>query len=100
MVDKIHDRCGICVVSKRLGNCLIWTYMALKLVIILNATLQLYLIQVFLGFTGHSLKPAPIESVMEGKPKYTFGKQSYALTEILIPLSYLFYYPIQFPRTF
>ncbi|KAM7540100.1 hypothetical protein Aperf_G00000034424 [Anoplocephala perfoliata] len=78
MVDKMHDVCGICVVSKRLGNCLIWSYMVLKLVIILNATLQLYLIQVFLGFTGHYLKPAPIETVMAGKPKYTFEKSEYS----------------------
>ncbi|VDL18509.1 unnamed protein product [Hymenolepis diminuta] len=74
VVDKMYHNFGICVMSKRLGTRLIWSYMILKALIILNAALQLYLIQVFLGFTGHYLKPATIESVIEGKPKYTFEK--------------------------
>nr|CDS33939.1 innexin unc 9 [Hymenolepis microstoma] len=73
-VNKMYDRFGICVMSKRLGTRLIWSYMVLKVVTIVNAAVQLYLIQVFLGFTGHYLKPATIESIIEGKPRYTFEK--------------------------
>lgn len=57
-----------------MGTCLVWSYIALKIVIIMNAALQLHLIQVFLGFTGHYIKPAPVDSLIQGKTQYPSGK--------------------------
>ncbi|TGZ73317.1 hypothetical protein CRM22_001587 [Opisthorchis felineus] len=47
---RAYEMCGICVVSKRLGTCLVFSYLAVKVLTIVNAILQVYLIQRFLGF--------------------------------------------------
>ncbi|EUB63810.1 Innexin unc-7 [Echinococcus granulosus] len=77
LVDKMYDSCGLCVVSKRMGTCLVWSYITLKVVIILNAALQLHLIQVFLGFTGHYIKPVPVDSLTQGKTRYLSEKSEH-----------------------
>ncbi|KAL5961552.1 Innexin unc-7 [Taenia solium] len=77
LVDKMYNSCGLCVVSKRMGTCLVWSYIALKIGIILNAALQLHLIQVFLGFTGHYIKPAPVDSLTQGQTQYPSEKSEH-----------------------
>ncbi|VDD80146.1 unnamed protein product [Mesocestoides corti] len=67
LVNKIYSNCGLCVISKRMGTCLVWSYLALKVIMILNAALQLHLIQIFLGFTGHYIIPQSMDSVMQAK---------------------------------
>lgn len=62
---RAYDMCGICVVSKRLGTCLVFSYLAVKVVTIVNAILQVYLIQRFLGF--HSEGSAGHKSMELGK---------------------------------
>ncbi|BHF61116.1 hypothetical protein SprV_0100408700 [Sparganum proliferum] len=57
IVDNLYDHCGLCVVSKRMGTCLVISYLAIKLLIAVNSALQLYLIQCFLGFTGNYAQP-------------------------------------------
>ncbi|KAF8569956.1 hypothetical protein P879_01833 [Paragonimus westermani] len=52
LTKRAYDMCGICVVSKRLGTCLVYSYMVVKIITIINAILQVYLIQKFLGFTS------------------------------------------------
>ncbi|VDM21899.1 unnamed protein product [Hydatigera taeniaeformis] len=74
LVDKMYDTCGLCVVSKRMGTCLVWSYIALKVVIILNAALQLHLIQIFLGFTGHYIKPVPVDPLLQETMQQSSGK--------------------------
>ncbi|TPP61978.1 Innexin [Fasciola gigantica] len=50
LTRRAYDMCGICVVSKRLGTCLVFSYLAVKVITIINAIMQVYLIQRFLGF--------------------------------------------------
>ncbi|CAH8433291.1 unnamed protein product [Schistosoma turkestanicum] len=50
LTRRAYDMCGICVVSKRLGTCLVFSYFCVKLITIINAIMQVYLIQRFLGF--------------------------------------------------
>ncbi|KAK4473103.1 hypothetical protein MN116_004290, partial [Schistosoma mekongi] len=50
LTRRAYDMCGICVVSKRLGTCLVFSYICVKLITIINAIMQVYLIQRFLGF--------------------------------------------------
>ncbi|CAL8105924.1 unnamed protein product [Calicophoron daubneyi] len=47
---RAYDMCGLCIVSKRLGTCLVFSYLAVKIITIINAIMQVYLIQRFLGF--------------------------------------------------
>ncbi|VDL95246.1 unnamed protein product [Schistocephalus solidus] len=54
-VNKMYDYCGLCVVSKRLGTCLVMSYLGIKILIVVNSALQLYLIQCFLGFSGNDV---------------------------------------------
>ncbi|KAL3311633.1 Innexin inx2, partial [Cichlidogyrus casuarinus] len=50
MADRAYRACGMCVISKRLGTCLVLSYLIIKVITILNAAMQIYLIQRFLGF--------------------------------------------------
>ena len=43
----------------------------------MNAALQIHIIQVFLGFTGRYLKPAPIDAIIQGKSDVVFGESSF-----------------------
>ncbi|KAF7261850.1 hypothetical protein EG68_00805 [Paragonimus skrjabini miyazakii] len=52
LTRRAYDMCGICVVSKRLGTCLVFSYLGVKVLTIVNAIMQVYLIQRFLGFTS------------------------------------------------
>ncbi|KAA3678591.1 innexin [Paragonimus westermani] len=52
LTRRAYDMCGICVVSKRLGTCLVFSYLGVKILTIVNAIMQVYLIQRFLGFTS------------------------------------------------
>ncbi|KAF6772074.1 hypothetical protein AHF37_08713 [Paragonimus kellicotti] len=52
LTRRAYDMCGICVVSKRLGTCLVFSYLLVKILTIVNAIMQVYLIQKFLGFTS------------------------------------------------
>ncbi|CAH8438575.1 unnamed protein product [Heterobilharzia americana] len=63
---RAYDMCGICVVSKRLGTCLVFSYLCVKLITIINAILQVYLIQRFLGFYADG--SAGQRSMQLGKP--------------------------------
>ncbi|VDK87716.1 unnamed protein product [Dibothriocephalus latus] len=54
-VNRMYDYCGLCVVSKRMGICLVMSYLAIKMLIVVNAALQLYLIQCFVGFSGNDV---------------------------------------------
>lgn len=47
---RIYQNCDICSTPRRLGTCLIILYMIFKVITLINAILQLYLIQRFLGF--------------------------------------------------
>ncbi|TGZ65051.1 hypothetical protein CRM22_006055 [Opisthorchis felineus] len=47
---RIYQNCDICSTPRRLGTCLIILYMIFKVITLVNAILQLYLIQRFLGF--------------------------------------------------
>ncbi|KAG5442452.1 Innexin unc-7 [Clonorchis sinensis] len=47
---RIYQKCDSCSTPRRLGTCLIILYMIFKVITLINAILQLYLIQRFLGF--------------------------------------------------
>ncbi|VDL95133.1 unnamed protein product [Schistocephalus solidus] len=81
IVNNLYDYCGLCVVSKRMGTCLVISYLAIKLLIVVNSALQLYLIQCFLGFSGDRAQPAektgketaPTYELRMYTPGYAFG---------------------------
>lgn len=76
--------CGICVVSKRLGTCLVFSYLAVKIITIINAIMQVYLIQRFLGFHADG-------SV--GQRSMDLGKQfdpNAGLLFVMLPILFIF----------
>nr|VZI50684.1 unnamed protein product [Spirometra erinaceieuropaei] len=58
LVNKMYENCGLCLMSKRMGTCLLMSYLAIKILIVVNSALQLYLIQCFLGFSGNDVPSA------------------------------------------
>ncbi|CAH8826020.1 unnamed protein product [Trichobilharzia szidati] len=72
LTRRAYDMCGICVVSKRLGTCLVFSYICVKLITIINAIMQVYLIQRFLGF--YSDGSAGQRSMQLGKPYEANGQ--------------------------
>nr|QQY02485.1 innexin 13 [Cryptocotyle lingua] len=47
---RLYQNCNVCSTARRTGTCLIILYMIFKIIMLINAILQLYLIQRFLGF--------------------------------------------------
>nr|CAH8823804.1 unnamed protein product [Trichobilharzia regenti] len=72
LTRRAYDMCGICVVSKRLGTCLVFSYICVKLITIINAIMQVYLIQRFLGF--YSDGSVGQRSMQLGKPYEANGQ--------------------------
>nr|VZH99357.1 unnamed protein product [Spirometra erinaceieuropaei] len=77
LVNKMYESCGICVMSKRMGTCLLMSYLAIKILIVVNSALQLYLIQCFLGFSGNDVPPAD-GPIQDNQPT----DQNYKISEL------------------